>query len=225
MGRTIGKAGLKLIKEFEGCRLTAYQCSAGVWTIGYGHTAGVAKGQTITQAQAEDYLRQDCQKFADYVDNTAYVPITATLNDNQRDALISFAYNCGAGNLKKLCAGRTTEQIAAALTLYNKAAGKVLAGLVRRRKAEQDLFNTTCAGRADNPYTEPERVIRYKKAIMTGNDVKWIQWELQRVGYSINIDGKFGPASDKALRGYQKSNGLAVDGKCGSATRAKMKNC
>ena len=67
--RKIGQAGLNLIKQFEGCRLTAYQCSAGVWTIGYGHTAAVKKGQTITKEQAEEYLRQDCVKFEKYVNN------------------------------------------------------------------------------------------------------------------------------------------------------------
>ena len=140
--RKISEKGLNLIKQFEGCRLRAYQCSAGVWTIGYGHTAGVKQGQTITQAQAEEYLKQDCKKFENYVNNKSYVPITEQLNQNQFDALVSFAYNCGQGNLKTLCAGRSTAQIAAALPKYNKAAGKVLSGLVRRRAAEVKLFNT-----------------------------------------------------------------------------------
>ena len=140
--RKIGESGLRLIKQFEGCRLTAYKCAAGVWTIGYGHTSGVHKGMKITQAQADAYLVADCQKFTNYVDDPAYVPITASLNDNQRDALISFAFNCGQGNLKKLCKGRTIEQIAAAIPKYNKAEGKVLAGLTRRRAAEVELFNS-----------------------------------------------------------------------------------
>ena len=115
MARTIGQAGLELIMQFEGCRLKAYQCAAGVWTIGYGHTAGVSAGQAITQVQAEEYLRQDCRKFERCVNDAAYVPITAQLNQNQFDALVSFAFNCGAGNLKKLCAGRNAAQIAAAM--------------------------------------------------------------------------------------------------------------
>ena len=68
------------------------------------------------------------------------MPITKNLNDNQRDALISFAYNCGAGSLRTLCKGRTAAQIAEAILLYNKAGGKVLAGLTKRRKAERELF-------------------------------------------------------------------------------------
>ena len=143
--RKISQNGLNLIKQFEGCRLVAYQCSAGVWTIGYGHTAGVKKGMTITQAQAEEFLKQDCEKFEKYVNNTAYVPITESLNQNQFDALVSFTYNCGQGNLKTLCKGRTAAQIAKAIPLYNRAAGKVLSGLKRRRAAEVKLFNTPVA--------------------------------------------------------------------------------
>lgn len=141
----INNAGLSLIKRFEGCRLTAYQDSVGVWTIGYGHTSGVRKGQTITQAQADEFLRQDLQKFENYVNNPSYVPITASLNENQKAALISFAFNCGQGNLKKLCFGRTASQIAANMPLYCKAGGKRLQGLVNRRAAEVALFNTPVA--------------------------------------------------------------------------------
>ena len=135
--KRIGQAGLALIKQYEGCRLAAYRCAAGVWTIGYGHTAGVHSGMKITQMQADAYLRQDIAKFEGYVNNPAYVPITAKLNQNQFDALVSFAFNLGAGNLRKLCKGRTAAQIAQAMTQYCKANGKVLAGLRRRRAAEQ----------------------------------------------------------------------------------------
>lgn len=113
--RKIGQAGLALIKQFEGCRLVAYQCSAGVWTIGYGHTAGVYKGMKITQAEAEAYLLQDVAKFEKYVNNLSYVPFTDQLNQNQFDALVSFAFNLGQGNVKKLCTGRTINQIPSAM--------------------------------------------------------------------------------------------------------------
>ena len=79
------------------------------------------------------------------MDNPAYCPLTAQLNDNQRDALISFAFNCGTGCLKTLCKGRTLAQVRDAMALYNKAGGKVLPGLERRRKAEQALFDTPVA--------------------------------------------------------------------------------
>jgi lysozyme len=145
MSRTIGAAGLALIKNFEGCRLKAYKpvSTEKYWTIGWGHYgADVQEGQTITQAQADALLVVDCQNYANAVDNPTYCPLTAQLNANQRDALISFTYNCGAGSLKTLCKGRTLAQICEAMALYNKSGGKALAGLTRRRKAEQALFNT-----------------------------------------------------------------------------------
>jgi len=142
----VGAAGLALIKQFEGCRLTAYKpfSTERYWTIGWGHYGpDVREGQSITQAEADALLERDCQRFADAVDNPAYCPVTNRLNGNQRDALISFAFNCGAGCLRTLCANRGLTQIAAALLLYNKGGGgKVLPGLVRRRTAEKALFET-----------------------------------------------------------------------------------
>ena len=129
------KNGLELIKSFEGCRLKAYKCASGVWTIGYGHTSGVKEGQVITQDIAEKYLVEDLAKFEKYVDATGL-----NLNQNQFDALVSFTYNCGNGNLKTLISNRTLIQIADMLLLYNKSNGKVLEGLSRRREAEQKLF-------------------------------------------------------------------------------------
>lgn len=206
--KKISQNGLNLIMQFEGCRLRAYQCSAGVWTIGYGHTAGVKQGQTITQAQAEEYLRQDCQKFERYVNNAAYVPITEQLNQNQFDALVSFSYNCGQGNLKTLCKGRSTAQIAAALPKYNKAAGKVLSGLVRRRAAEQKLFNTAVSGTAETANTETEDYnMKTIKKGSKGNVVK--VWQII-VG--VTSDGIFGSGTETATKTWQKKHGLTADG-------------
>lgn len=149
MGKPVGAAGLALIKNFEGCRLKAYKPvpTEKYWTIGWGHYGpDVQEGQTITQAQADAILTADCQRFADAVDNPAYCPLTDQLNANQRDALISFTFNCGAGCLKTLCKGRSLPQICAAMALYDKSNGKPLAGLTRRRKAEQELFNTPVTG-------------------------------------------------------------------------------
>lgn len=145
MGRPIGEAGLALIKRFEGCRLKAYKPvpTETHWTIGWGHYGpDVKEGQVITQAEADELLVTDCQRFADAVDDPGNVPLTAQLNANQRDALISFAYNCGAGNLKTLCRDRTLIQIWDSMALYNKSGGKVLVGLQRRREAERNLFST-----------------------------------------------------------------------------------
>lgn len=145
MGRPIGEAGLSLIKNWEGCRLTAYKAvpTETYWTIGWGHYGpDVRQGDTITQAEADALLVSDCQRFADAVDDPANVPLTASLNANQRDALISFAFNCGVGNLRTLCRGRTLDQICEAMSLYTKSGGKSLLGLERRRAAEQRLFET-----------------------------------------------------------------------------------
>lgn len=144
MIRKISQAGIRLIQNFEGCRLTAYKPvpTETYWTIGWGHYGpDVKQGMTITQAQADAMLVKDLAKYEAYVNNPAYVPVTAQLNQNQFDALVSFCYNCGPGNLKTLCKGRTIAQIAQSIPKYDKAGGKVLAGLVRRRKAELDLFN------------------------------------------------------------------------------------
>ena len=135
----INEAGLKLIKSFEGCRLTAYKAvsTEKYYTIGWGHYgADVSKDEKWTQKQADEQFRKDLVKYENYV--TKYVKIK--LNENQFSALVSFCYNCGAGNLRTLVNGRTASEIAEAMIKYNKSGGKVLAGLTRRRKAEVSLF-------------------------------------------------------------------------------------
>ena len=206
--RKIGQAGLALIKQYEGCRLAAYRCAAGVWTIGYGHTAGVHSGMTITQAQADAYLQQDIAKFEGYVNNPAYVPITEQLNQNQFDALVSFAFNLGAGNLRKLCKGRTAAQIAQAMTQYCKANGKVLAGLRRRRAAEQALFNkpVSAATPAQNQNTEDYNMKTIKKG-SKGNAVK--VWQII---IGTTADGIFGSGTENMTKTWQKNHGLMADG-------------
>lgn len=135
----ISETGLNLIKQFEGCHLTAYKDPLGVLTIGYGHTKDVKLGQKITQAQADEYLRQDVASAEKAVSKYKY-----DYNINQFSALVSFTYNCGAKNLKKITNSgtRTLAQISARLPNYNKAGGKVLTGLIRRRSAEKKLFDT-----------------------------------------------------------------------------------
>lgn len=136
-----GQEGISLIKKFEVCKLTAYRCPAGVPTIGYGHTAGVRMGQKITQAEAEEYLRQDLSRYEKNVEkyNSRY-----QWNQNEFDAMVSFAYNLGS--IDKLTANGTRSKavIAEKILLYNKAKGKTLAGLTRRRKAERELFLKPC---------------------------------------------------------------------------------
>lgn len=143
----ISTTGLNLIKSFEGCYLTAYKCPAGVWTIGYGHTGGVKSGQKITQAKAESYLKSDLARFEKHV--MSYDK-KYNWTQNEFDALVSFAYN--VGNITGLTNGgkRTKRQISEKILAYDKAAGKTLAGLTRRRQAEKALFDKPVATKSTN---------------------------------------------------------------------------
>lgn len=145
MPKKTGELGKNLIKEFEGFRATAYLCPAGVWTVGYGTTriSGklVKQGTKVTTDEAETLLEEDLKRFEDGVNRLVQVEI----NQNQFDALVSFVYNLGVGNLqkstllKKLNAGLFAEA-AEQFLKWDKAAGKRLPGLTRRRKAERELF-------------------------------------------------------------------------------------
>lgn len=138
----ISTTGLNLIKSFEGCRLTAYKCPAGVWTIGYGHTGNVKSGQKITQAKADAYLKSDLAKFEKHV---ASYDKKYKWTQNEFDALVSFAYNVGSITQLTANGTRTKKQISEKILAYDKAAGKTLAGLTRRRQAEKALFDKPVA--------------------------------------------------------------------------------
>ena len=133
--------GVSLIKKFEGCELEAYQCSANVWTIGYGHTKDVEKGDTITKEEAEQMLVDELHEYENYINK--YVNVA--LSQNQFDALVSWVYNLGPANLKastmlKVLNSGEYEDVPAQIKRWNKAGGKVLDGLVRRREAEALLY-------------------------------------------------------------------------------------
>lgn len=138
-----GQAGINLIKQFEGCRLKAYKCPAGVWTIGYGHTSGVKEGQVITQAQADAFLISDMEKFEKNI-NKFYEKYK--WNQNEFDALVSFAFNIGSIDQLTANGTRSRAVIAEKIINYNKANGKILPGLVRRRQAERKLFLSESGG-------------------------------------------------------------------------------
>lgn len=182
MSMTISDNGLALIKRFEGCRLTSYQDSVGVWTIGYGHTSGVSKGQTITQAQADACLRSDCAGAERAVNGYSGL---YRWNQNQFDALVSFTFNCGSGNLKKLLNNgqRTIAEISAKITAYNKAGGKVLQGLVNRRAAEKELFD-----RPISPFATPSSAAKVVKPISyLQTDPKWKDYNYSAKGEKKTI--------------------------------------
>ncbi|MDJ0703011.1 MAG: lysozyme [Leptolyngbyaceae cyanobacterium MO_188.B28] len=139
--KRINSNGLLMIKSFEGLRLNAYQDAVGVWTIGYGSTRGVRSGMRITEAEAERLLKEDVSRFEKAVNNAVKVPI----NDNQFSSLVSFSYNVGEQALRdstllRLLNQRNYSGAANEFPRWNKAGRRVLAGLTRRRKAEQALF-------------------------------------------------------------------------------------
>ena len=139
---TISDNCVDLVARFEGCRLNAYKCPAGVWTIGYGHTTGVKQGMTLAnEAEAKELLREDLAKYANSVNNCiGNGTISFEMNQNRFDALVSFTFNCGSGNLEKLVKGKTAETVAQRILTYNRGGGKILPSLTKRREAERDLF-------------------------------------------------------------------------------------
>jgi len=143
----VNKAGRDLIKQFEGCKLKAYQCSAGHWTVGWGLTfypdgTKVKEGDVITQQQAEDYFNQVVDAFAKQVD----VLVKSNVTANNFSAIVSFAYNVGVNNLRrstllrKVNANPKDPSIRAEFKKWVRANGEVLKGLVRRREAEAKLY-------------------------------------------------------------------------------------
>jgi lysozyme len=142
--------GIRLIQEFEGLRLTSYLCSAGVPTIGYGATyyqdgSKVKLGQTITRDQADQLLKDHLKEFEGSVLGLLN---TTKVNQNQFDALVSFCFNLGAGNLAKsqllrfVKANPNDPKISLEFAKWNRAGGEVSRGLVRRRKKEAELYFT-----------------------------------------------------------------------------------
>lgn len=138
------KTARELVHNFEGCRLRAYRCPGGQWTIGYGHTRGVTPEMQCTCAQAEEWLDEDLAEAARTVDELVKVPLT----NNQREALIIFVFNVGANNfrysslLRYLNAG-DYERAAKEFDKWIYSKGATLPGLITRRLAEKELFTTS----------------------------------------------------------------------------------
>lgn len=227
------QTGIDLIKKFEGCRLKAYKCAAGVWTIGYGHTSGVKSTNVITQEKAEELLRADLEKFEKNVMkyNEKY-----KWSQNEFDALVSFAFNIGS--IDKLTAGGTRSRatIAEKMLLYNNAGGKVLAGLAKRRQAERELF-------LKKPEVAPVQQYVSKNKTTDGSGLiravqQWLNKEYgkyikksEACGYSLlEIDGKNGSKTKAALTialqvwlNDFEDISLKVDGEFGAKTKAACK--
>jgi len=137
----ISQQGVELIKHFEGCRLEAYLCPAGIWTIGYGHTLDVKEGDRVDQEAAEAFLIEDLEEFEDHVQRLVEVD----LSQDQFDALVSWTFNLGYGNLAastllaKLNDG-LYDEVPEQIKRWTRAGGRVLEGLVKRRNAEAALW-------------------------------------------------------------------------------------
>lgn len=185
--KKISKNCLDLVKKFEGCRLTAYRDEVGVWTIGYGITNSdksitgttIKRGLKISKETAEKWLEESLNK--------KYLPLVLKYdeynwNQNELDALVSFAYNIGSITQLTAKGTRSKKTIAAKLLEYNKAGGKVYRGLTRRRKAEQKLFLTSVKKKSNKAIAKevlagkwgnnPERK---KKLIAAGYDYEAIR--------------------------------------------------
>jgi len=173
MTRKINEKGLALIKQWEGLRLNAYQDSAGVWTISYGHTSAAGKpyvheGLKITEGEAQAILARDLGQYERAVEEAVKVPLT----DNQFAALVSFTYNVGAGALKRSTLLKKLNKgdydgVPAELMKWTRAGNKKLKGLENRRAAEAGLWVTGefVASRhvkpqpvGENPVTKPEAI-------------------------------------------------------------------
>ena len=130
------------IKKSEACRLTAYQDTANVWTIGYGHTQGVKRGDRCTQYQAEQWLKEDLARF-----EAAAGKVRRIATQGQFDAVVDFMYNCGPGNFDKstlrqyIESGRKTYEIQEQFLRWVNSGGKKQGGLVTRRIWEANRWN------------------------------------------------------------------------------------
>lgn len=228
--------GIQLIKSFEGCRLKAYKDANSVWTIGWGATNAdkavtgktIKSGLTITQPTAEKWLIESLKRkyepLVEKYENTYH------WTQNQFDALVSFCYNIGS--IDQLTANGTRDKatIARKMLEYNKSGGKVLQGLVRRRKAEHDLFCEPMIIGYPGYFPElPKRGWYIKGDGITANTN--LKGEIKRVQRVLNwvlnadlvVDGMYGDKTVAAVKKLQKMTGLTVNGKFGDKCLAICK--
>ena len=251
----ISENGLALLKRFEGCSLCAYRDCAGIWTIGWGITSAdrsvtgksVRPGLVISKATAELWLRKSvAQKYEPKV---AQYDAVYHWNQNEFDALVCFAFNLGHIDQLTDHGRRSRGEIAAAWPLYCKAGGRVVQGLRERRAAELKLFLTpvgeTVPANGEktgtdkeksgkNPYPAPTATVtssaqaaeyHLEKWIPSGDAVRWVQWELKRLGYNLGkagADGVCGQQTVGAIQTFQREAGLVPDGLCGPKTAAAL---
>lgn len=237
MTMKISQVGIDLIKSFEGCRLTAYYDAVHVLTIGYGSTGSHVKpGMKITQTEAEALLKKDLIRFENGVNELVNVP----LNQFQFDSLVSFSFNLGLGNLKSstlLKKLNNKDYAGAALEFpkWNKAGGKVLNGLTRRREAEKSLF-LKAVPVAPKPVVKPapkptpKPVVKPKYPLPSGvlkrgakgEAVKQLQRALNAANFKCSVDGDFGPSTEAVLKRFQSVHSNPADGVYGPSTKKAL---
>jgi len=207
----ISNKGIELIKQFEGCKLKAYKDPAGVPTIGYGHTAGVKMGDTITQERADELLRDDLViyegKVAKYDDKYHW-------NQNQFDALVSFAYNIGSIDQLTSNGRRSIKTISDKILEYNKAGGKKLEGLVRRRKAEKALFDEAVEGvstqKEETPNTSSFKEEKAKETPQSEFKIPYTVGKVYTISVRSALNVRKGAGKGYAVVGYKN---LTPDGR------------
>ncbi|NJL87927.1 MAG: glycoside hydrolase family protein [Leptolyngbyaceae cyanobacterium SM1_1_3] len=238
-------AGVELIKQFEGLHLSAYRdpLSGGKpYTIGWGSTRRqdgrpFDLGERISREEAENLLIY--QLDTEFLSSLERIPVWGELNDNQRGALLSFAYNLGAAfygsagfeTISRVLRNREWDKIESALLLYRNPGTHVEEGLRRRRLAEAALFLTP-ADQTPVKSSQPiptlsaqagDRLLYLATPYLFGEDVKALQRELARTGAGVLIDGVFGPATDLAVKRFQTVNSLQPDGIVGPQTLALLR--
>ena len=237
MSLTISQNGINLIKQFEGCRLSAYRDSVGVITIGYGWTKPIDgiplhMGMTITQAKAESLLRTGLKS---YENNVNKYDSRYNWNQNQFDALVSFAYNIGSIDslVKKGSGYKTIAEISATIPKYCNAGGRRLPGLVNRRNKEKELFDKLC-GSTTNTSSASTNTNTFNQHL---HDLQWAINQDKLVTPKLKEDGLYGTNTDNALKKCCVKNGSKgnvvswlqcrvganVDGKSGNNTVEKIK--
>ena len=198
----INEATLKLIKYFEGCHLHSYQDAVGVWTIGYGITSAdreitgktIKRGMTISQATADRWLKESLEQK--YLPRVMKYDSKYHWNENEAGALTSFAYNIGSIDELTKDGTRSKETIANKMLLYNKAGGRVLLGLKRRREAEHNLFLTPV--KEEKPM-EKENVVYFKKYTGKKEGIKAI---LDDKGYDSSFESREKIAKLNGIKNY-----------------------
>lgn len=219
MTLNLSKNGADLIKHFEGLRLKAYKCPAGIWTIGYGHTGpDVTPGKVITKAQADELFNKDIQKFVDRVNKF----LTVQVSQNLFDALVSFDYNTGglkkyskltrklepSSLLKSVNAKKDPHEISFQFRRYVYGGGVKLTGLVRRREAEVLLANGLPWKTAATTTDQAER----DSVVNVTVEPEWTRKETDNVIVNPTNVGSIIAAVGTFLMGALENAGAVADG-------------